>query len=369
MERFFDETGGMQLVVHAPFGGRINRALGLTIRKRMCRSFNFELQAAANDDAVVLSLGPQHSFPVDDTPKLLMQPGNLREVLAQAVLPAPMFTSRWRWNLGRALAILRMKGGKRNPPQIQRMEADDLMAAVFPSLAACQEHQNGPIEIPDHPIVQQTLEDCLHEAMDVDGLARLFDAITAGSVRVHGRDTTEPSVLCHEILNGRPYTFLDDAPLEERRTRAISLRRGLPEDERDLARLDPEAILRVRQEVRPEPREAEELHDLLLASVMRRSEPDWEDWFDALVRAGRAAVVETPGGPRWLAAENAPAVGVLHPGAPIRPELRLPEALRAQAPTAEEAAIAAVRGHLEFCGPTSLPALTEVTALREIHLE
>ncbi|MGI9591098.1 MAG: DEAD/DEAH box helicase, partial [Myxococcota bacterium] len=306
VERFFDETGGMQLVVHAPFGGRINRALGLTIRKRVCRSFNFELQAAANDDAIVLSLGPQHSFPVDDTRQLLMQPGHVRESLSQAVLPAPMFTSRWRWNLGRALAILRMKGGKRNPPPIQRMEADDLMAAVFPGLAACQEHQAGPIEIPDHPIVQQTLDDCLHEAMDVEGLERLFGDMKGGRVRVHGRDTTEPSVLCHEILNGRPYTFLDDAPLEERRTRAISLRRGLPDDVRDLARLDRDAIARVRREARPEPRDAEELHDLLLSCVLHRPEPAWEDAFAELVREGRAARAETVFGPRWLAAECAP---------------------------------------------------------------
>jgi ATP-dependent Lhr-like helicase len=369
VERFFDETGGMQLVVHAPFGGRINRALGLTIRKRVCRSFNFELQAAANDDAIVLSLGPQHSFPIDDTRQLLMQPGNVRESLAQAVLPAPMFTSRWRWNLGRALVILRMKGGKRNPPPIQRMEADDLMAAVFPGLAACQEHQTGPIEIPDHPIVQQTLEDCLHEAMDVEGLEKLFGDMTEGRVRVHARDTTEPSVLCHEILNGRPYTFLDNAPLEERRTRAISLRRGLPEDGRDLAQLDPEAIAKVRREALPEPRDVDEVHDLLLASVLRRPEPSWEEWFEALVRRGRAASVETAWGSRWLAAESAPAVAALHPGARITPELVLPEALRAEAPTAEEAAIAAVRGHLEFCGPVSLPELAEAVALREIHAE
>jgi len=373
VERFFDETGGMQLVVHAPFGGRLNRALGLTIRKRVCRSFNFELQAAANDDAVVLSLGPQHSFPIGDTSKLLFVPSGVREALAQAVLLSPMFTARWRWNLGRALAILRMRGGKRMPPPIQRMEADDLMAAIFPGLAACQEHQSGPIEVPDHPIVHQTLEDCLHEAMDVDALEALFASVAEGRVRVHGCDTTEPSPLSHEILNGRPYTFLDDAPLEERRTRALTLRRGLPEDARDLARLDPEAIARVREEAAPDVRDAEELHDLLLATVVLTPRPEWEAAFEVLAGAGRAARVETPCGSRWLAAERLAGVEALFPGAPVVPALRLPAALVAEARArgphlAEEAAVAAVRGHLELVGPVGLEQLAERTALREIHV-
>ncbi len=374
VERFFDETGGMQLVVHAPFGGRLNRALGLTIRKRVCRSFNFELQAAANDDAVVLSLGPQHSFPIGDTPKLLFAPSGVREALVQAVLLSPMFTARWRWNLGRALAILRMRGGKRNPPPIQRMEADDLMAAIFPGLAACQEHQSGPIEIPDHPIVGQTLDDCLHEAMDVDGLEALFESVSAGRVRVHGCDSTEPSPLCHEILNGRSYTFLDDAPLEERRTRALTLRRGLPDDARDLARLDPEAIARVRGEAAPDPRDPEELHDLLLATLVLMPRPAWEEAFEALVAAGRAARVETLRGSRWLAAERLPSVEALFSGARVTPALRLPEALAAEARSrgpqlAEEATVAAVRGHLDLVGPVVLGELAERTALRELHVE
>ena len=229
-ERFFDETGGMQLVVHAPFGGRVNRALGLALRKRFCRSFDFELQAAADDDAVVLSLGPQQSLPLPDVARFLTS-RTVRETLAQAVLAAPMFQVRWRWNLGRALAVLRQRGGKRNPPPIQRMEADDLMVAVFPGLAACQDNAPpGPIEIPDHPLVRQTLHDCLHEATDVDGLVALLEGVESGAIRTHFRESPEPSPLAHEILNGRPYTYLDDAPLEERRTRAVALRRGPARD-------------------------------------------------------------------------------------------------------------------------------------------
>ncbi len=223
-ERFFDEAGGMQMVVHAPLGGRINRGLGLALRKRFCATFDFELQAAASDDSVVLSLGLQHSFPLDSAPRLLRSE-TAEGVLRQAVLASPMFAARWRWNLNRSLAVLRFRGGKKNPLPIQRMEADDLMAAVFPALAACQENApGGPVVIPDHVLVRQTLLDCLHEAMDIDGLVALLEHMESGSVRVHFVESTEPSVLAHEILNGKPYTFLDDAPLEERRTarRAIA---------------------------------------------------------------------------------------------------------------------------------------------------
>jgi ATP-dependent Lhr-like helicase len=260
IERFFDESGGMQVVVHAPFGGRTNRALGLVARKRICRAFDFELQAAANDDALVLSLGPQHSFPLESF-RGMLRSRELPETLSQAVLASPMFTARWRWNLGRALAVLRFRGGRKNPPPIQRMEADDLMAAVFPGLAQCQENQAGPIELPDHPLVRQTIHDCLHEAMDVDMAEDVARGIESGAIEVWVRDTSEPSPLCHEILNGKPYTVLDDSPLEERRTRAVSLRRGLPEAARDLAMLDAAAVARVREEAALAPRDAEELHD------------------------------------------------------------------------------------------------------------
>jgi ATP-dependent Lhr-like helicase len=370
VERFFDETGGMQLVLHVPVGARVNRALGLALRKRICRRFDFELQAAASDDAVVLSFGPGQSFPLGDLPRFL-SPRSVMETLAQAVLLSPMFQIRWRWNLGRALIVLRQRGGRRNPPPIQRMEADDLMAAVFPALAACQENAAaGPIEIPDHPMVKQTLHDCLHEATDAEGLVALLEGIQSGAIRVHPRETTEPSVLAHEILNGKPYTFLDDAPLEERRARAVALRRGLPETARDLGRLDPDAIARVREEARPDPRDAEELHDLLTELVVMRPAPEWEPWLEALIHDGRAARVETPAGWLWLAAESRRAVEALFPGASILPDLPLPPALAARpAPAPEWAAVAAVRGHLACVGPTTVRRLAELTGLAPITVE
>ena len=305
LERFFDDSGGMQLVGHAPFGARLNRALGLALRKRFCVTFDFELQAAASDDAILLSLGPQHSFPLERVPRFLAS-RTVEGVVRQAVLTSPMFAARWRWNLNRSLAVLRMRGGKKNPPAIQRMEADDLMAAVFPTLAACQENvAPGPLEIPDHVLVRQTLEDCLREAMDIDGLARLVGAIESGRVTVVVRDTTEPSVLAHEILNGRPFTFLDDAPLEERRSRAIPLRRGLPVEPHELGLLDPAAIERVATQVRPDPRDADELHDLLMTLTAVRPDAHWQPWFDELAGDRRAVSVYGPAGcsgARWNAA-------------------------------------------------------------------
>jgi ATP-dependent Lhr-like helicase len=369
-ERFFDETGGMQLVIHAPFGGRINRALGLALRKRFCRRFDFELQAAASDDAVVLSLNPGQSFPLSEVPRFLT-PQAAEETLAQALLLSPMFQVRWRWNLGRALAVLRQRGGRRTPPPIQRMEADDLMAAVFPGLAACQENAAaGPIEIPDHPMVRQTVHDCLHEATDVAGLIRLLEGFRSGAVRATFRETTEPSPLAHEILNGRPYTFLDDAPLEERRTRAVALRRGLPETARELGQLDAGAVARVREEARPDPRDAEELHDTLAELVVLRPEAAFAPWFADLVTAGRAASVLAPEGLLWLAAERRPAVEALFPGRRIEPDVRLPAALASRpAPDAEAAAVAAVRGHLGCAGPCTVAELAARTGLRASAVE
>ncbi|MBW2275379.1 MAG: DEAD/DEAH box helicase [Deltaproteobacteria bacterium] len=330
-ERFFDEAGGMQLVVHAPFGTRINRGFGLALRKRFCRSFNFELQAAANDDAIVLSLGPQHSFPLSEVPGFL-KPATVEETLAQAVLSTPLFTARWRWNLNRALVVLRMRGGKRNPPPIQRMEADDLLAAIFPGLAACQEHQQGPIEIPDHPLVRQTMVDCLHEAMDID-----------------------------------------DAPLEERRTRAVTLRRGLPVAARELGRLDPDAIARVRDEVRPRPRDADELHDLLLTRVLLRPVAEWGSFFELLVGAGRACMLVAGETSVWCAMERRRDLEQLFPGARVLPERPLPAALAALAalPTADAEAVVLdiVRGHLEGAGPAGIVELAARTALSSGQVE
>jgi ATP-dependent Lhr-like helicase len=364
LERFFDDAGGMQLVGHSPFGARLNRGLGLALRKRFCVTFDFELQAAASDDAILLSLGPQHSFPLERVPKFLKST-TVEDVLRQAVLTAPLFAARWRWNLNRALTVLRMRGGRKNPPVIQRMESDDLMVAVFPVLAACQENvPAGPMEIPDHPLVRQTVDDCLREAMDVDGLRELLSRIESGDVEVVTRDTVEPSVLAHEILNGRPFTYLDDAPLEERRSRAVQLRRGLPVEARDLARLDPDAIERVRREVQPEPRDADELHDVLMTVTALRPDEGWRPWFDELVSERRAITVRVgPDVELWAAVERRPALELLFPDAAIDPDHRSPIAA---APLDRDAAAAEmVRGHLEYRGPSTVSDLAEASGLSE----
>ena len=295
-ERFFDEAGDQHLVVHAPFGARINRAWGLALRKRFCVRFDFELQAAANDDAIVLSIGPAQSFPLEEAFHYL-KAADAERALEQAILFVPQWGARWRWNATRALAVERQRGGKRVPPQLQRMRADDLLAAVFPAQVGCQENVGGPLEYPDHPLIRQTREDCLREWMDSDGLVETLARIEAGGITLHARDTTEPSPMAHEIINGKPYTFLDDAPLEERRTRAVMLRHALPNDARDLAALDPAAIARVREEAWPVPRDAEEVHDALLSLVTlcERQAGDWQPWLDDLAAQGRAAVVETAG--------------------------------------------------------------------------
>jgi len=365
-ERFFDEAGGMQLVVHAPFGARINRAWGLALRKRFCVSFDFELQAAASDDAMLLSIGPQNSFPLDDM-FALVKPQWAQESVEQSLLVAnaPMWGARWRWNATRALAILRQRQGKKTPPPIQRMKADDLMAAVFPRLVACQENVTGAIELPDHPLIRQTMHDCLHEAMDLDGLIDVLNRIESGDIRLHSRDTTEPSVFAHEMLTSKPYTYLDDAPLEERRARAVTLRRTLPEHSRDLGVLDPEAIQRVVEEATPQPRDADELHDVLLSLIAVRpgDARGWEEWFDELVAAGRAALADTSDGPFWFAVEHLAAVWKLYPGADIRPELRLPPALATQDVDEDQARLTLLRGHVECLGPVTAVELARRTGV------
>ncbi|MDQ3888988.1 MAG: hypothetical protein M3312_00340, partial [Actinomycetota bacterium] len=367
-ERFFDESGGMQLIVHAPLGARINRALGLGLRKKFCVTFDFELQAAASDDAVLLSLGPQHSFPLEDVPSLLRS-HTVQDAVSQAVLRSPMFTARWRWNLNRSLAVLRRKGGRLNPFNIQRMEAADLMAAVFPSLAACQDNAPaGPIEIPDHPLVRETLGDCLTEAMDIEGLQALVRRFERGSVRLHFVDTVEPSVLAHEILNGAPFTYLDeDTEIAERRSRAVPLRRGLPVEPRELARLDPDAIERVRAEATPDVRDPDELHDLLLSLVAVRPRGEWATEFEALTTARRAFEVQLPdtSDVLWAATERREELETLFPDARFTPDNAVPPVLAARddAVTADEAALTLVRGHLDVSGPVTADDLAAATFL------
>ena len=241
LERFFDEAGGMQLVVHSPYGSRINRAWGLALRKRFCRKFNFELQAAATEDNIVISLTQAHSFALEEVARYLHS-ASVRTVLTQALLDSPMFTTRWRWVIGVALALPRFRGGKKVPPQLARMGAEDLIGAVFPDQIACAENLRGEREIPEHPLVRQAIGDSLTEAMDIAGLERLLRGIESGAVRVTVRDLTQPSPLALEVLSARPYAYLDDAPLEERRTQAVMARRWMsPQDAADLGRLDPEA--------------------------------------------------------------------------------------------------------------------------------
>ncbi len=387
-ERFFDEAGGMQLVLHAPFGSRLNRAWGLALRKRFCRQFNFELQAAATEDALVLSLGPQHSFPLEDVFRYL-HPNTLRAILVQALLDAPVFQTRWRWDSTISLAILRNRGGKKTPPQIQRMEAEDLLAAVFPDAAACLENIAGDREVPDHPLVRQTIEDCLHEAMDLDALIGVLERIHDGKVTCIGRDTPEPSPLSHETLNARPYAFLDDAPLEERRTAAVYTRRAFePSSADDLGALDAAAIERVKDEVWPMVGHADELHDaLMMAGLLSAGEVrDLEaaevamGFGEQLLHAGRAGrVLAADGRVLWFAVERLREILAVYPDAAIEPEgLDVPaqtaeppkrgaegsgEEGSGNAKTGDTARADALRellrGRLEIVGPTTAVALAD----------
>jgi len=365
LERFFDEAGGMQLVLHAPFGSRINRAWGLALRKRFCRSFNFELQAAATEDAIILSLGPQHSFPLEDVFQYL-KPATAEHLLVQAMLDAPVFGTRWRWNSTRALAVLRFRGGRKVPTPLQRMEAEDLVAAVFPDQLACPENLVGDREIPDHPLVNQTIADCLLEAMDFPGLKKVLEGMEAGEFTLVARDTSEPSPLCHEVLNARPYAFLDDAPLEERRTQAVITRRGLDvKTAEEFGKLDQAAIDLVREQAWPDPENADELHDALLVmnavpSVEGGKTRDWSADFAALVAAGRATIVD---GRLWVATERLPLARAAFPDATNAPAVTPPEREAAKAWSREDAIRELVRGRLEVVGPTTAGDLADALAL------
>jgi ATP-dependent Lhr-like helicase len=382
LERFFDESGGMQLVLHAPFGSRINKAWGLALRKRFCRQFDFELQAAATEDAILLSLGPQHSFPLADVFRYL-HPASARDVLVQAFLDAPVFQTRWRWNATISLAVPRSRSGRKVPPQLQRSISDDLLAAVFPDAAACFENIGGDRQIPDHPLVNQAVRDCLEEAMDFDGLAHVLTRIHANELRLVARDTPEPSTLAHEILNAKPYAFLDDAPLEERRAHAVYSRRATqPSSANELGALDLAAIERVRDEERPDPRDADELHDALVTfGFLLHDELDAPHLFDTLVRHARAARVEisasgTASAERltiardraentlYVAAERLPELLAIHPD--IMLAISAPPSRATRLWSREDALVELVRARMSLLGPTTATALAASLAV-EVH--
>ncbi|KJZ38773.1 DEAD/DEAH box helicase [Pseudomonas fluorescens] len=368
MERFFDESGGTQLIIHTPFGSRINRAWGLALRKRFCRTFNFELQAAASEDAIVLSLSSSHSFELDDVWRYLHS-NSAEHILIQAVLDAPLFGVRWRWNAGVALALPRYSGGRKVAPQIQRMKSEDLIASVFPDQIACVENLAGEREIPDHPLVEQTLDDCLHEAMDSDGWLALLRRMERGDVRLISRDLPAPSPLAAEILSARPYTFLDDAPLEERRTQAVLNRRWTdPQSTDDLGALDAEAIQAVRDEAWPTPSGIDEMHEALMSlacitDAEAQANPHWLDWLNALADSGRASLLRINARQSlWLALERLTCFKSIYPQARLLPALQaLPGFDEVWEP--DEAMLEVIRARLSAFGPLPLDAIAEPLGL------
>lgn len=368
MERFFDESGGTQLVIHSPYGSRINRAWGLALRKRFCRTFNFELQAAATEDAIILSLSTSHSFPLAEVWRYLHS-ASAEQVLIQALLDAPLFGVRWRWIATTALALPRMAGGRKVAPQLQRMKSDDLLATVFPDQVACLENIVGEREIPDHPLVRQTLDDCLHEAMDSEGWLALLRRMEGGEVELLARDLPAPSPLAMEILGARPYAFLDDAPLEERRTQAVLARRWSdPESADDLGALDPEAIAAVRDEAWPEARSADELHEALtalgcIAEAETAAQPQWSEWLAELARGGRATRMEVAHDRvLWLPLERLMLLRAVYPQAPFQPHLQAPGGY--DQPIEEEAALVElIRARLSGFGPLPVALIARPLAL------
>jgi len=384
-ERFFDESGGMQLVIHAPFGGRINKALGLALRKRFCRSFNFELQAAATENGLNISLSEQHSFPLADVFHFL-HPNSLRSVLEQAVLTSPFFTTRWRWDAGRALALLRFRGGKKVPPQIQRMRADDLLSAVFPEAQACQENIEGDITISNHPLIREVMKDVLTEALDIEGLDRVLHAIADGRITCLAVDTPQPSQFSHEILNANPYAYLDDAPIEERRARAVEMRRMLPEAVLgEIGRLDPAAIAEVWADAWPDVRDAEELHDALLTLIalpasglgdaerldplsmrLQQSLPAWNVQFEELGQQRRVLRAHQNEKVYWVAAERVLSFTQIFPSTQF--DVSPPDFAEA-APNREDALLSLVTGWISHSGPVAAKELAAVLSLPASELE
>jgi ATP-dependent helicase Lhr and Lhr-like helicase len=378
-ERFFDESGGMQLVIHAPFGGRINKAWGLALRKRFCRSFNFELQAAATDNGLNISLSEQHSFPLADV-FCFLHSASVEQVLEQAVLDSPIFATRWRWAAGRALALLRFMGGKKVPPPIQRMRSDDLLAAVFPQALACQENISGEIVIPHHPLVHEAMKDSLTEAMDVEGLKGILSAMASGDIQCLAVDTPVPSQFSHEILNANPYAYLDDAPLEERRARGVEMRRSLPESVlSEIGRLDPNAIAEVREESWPDVRSVDELHDVLQdfvvfpeapqnawASLPNAATSGWSDYFGELVADRRVARARFANKVYWVTAEKSKQFLVLFPDAIFESEL--PDVNCEPLPR-ENVLVSCLGGWLSHIGPATKSALSDLLGLAAADVE
>ena len=373
MERFFDESGGMQLVLHTPYGSRINRAWGLALRKRFCRSFNFELQAAATEDAIILSLSTSHSFPLDEVWRYL-KAATAEPILVQALLDAPLFNVRWRWNATTALALPRFAGGRKVAPQLQRMKSDDLLASIFPDGAACLENIVGERELPDHPLVEQTLDDCLHEAMDSEGWLALLRRIETNAVRLIARDLPAPSPLAAEILNARPYAFLDDAPLEERRTQAVINRRWSdPATTDDMGALDLDAIAGVAEEAWPAARNADEVQEALVALALvtqqeARAREGWPLWLEELAEAGRATRLRRDdlGLQAWVALERLDCVLAAYPGAETTPVLTIPASHRGKdgvAWTRDETLVELVRARLSGFGPRPLARIAADLAL------
>ena len=374
MERFFDESGGTQLVIHSPYGSRINKAWGLALRKRFCRKFNFEIQAAATEDSIVLSLSTSHSFPLEEVARYLNS-GSVREVLIQAMLDAPLFTARWRWAATIALALPRFRGGKKVAPQLQRMIAEDLLATVFPDQVACAENLVGERVVPEHPLVVQTVHDCLFDAMDIAGLESLLRSIESGAVRVIGRDTVEPSPLALEVLSAQPYAYLDDAPLEERRTQAVMSRRWLDaESASDLGRLDAAAIERVREESWPLARTPDELHQALMQiEFLTAAELDataaWAELAASLIRERRATWLRAAGKTVFIATERQPLFVPLYAQMTLEPMVSVPAEFAARAWTREQALVQIVRGRLASLGPAAADDLAAPLAVPVAHID
>ena len=373
-ERFFDDGGGMQLILHAPFGGRINKAWGLALRKRFCRGFNFELQAAATDNGINISLAEQHSFPLADVFRFLTE-HTAKDLLEQASIASPIFKNRWRWAAGRSLQLLRMSKGKRIAPQIQRTRSDDLMANVFPQAAACFETIVGDIQIPDHPLVREVMKDVLGEAMDLEGLIEILRGIDSGTIRCLAVDTPIPSQFAHELINAMPYAYLDEAGTEERRARATTLRRGLPDGKDQAAsRLDQAAINTVRAELWPDLRDEHELHDLLLTLVLlplkfidTERASDWPIFYERLTRNARVQTVDLNGTPCWVATERlaqAKSVILSEQSESKDPdELSLTATFETISVTNSDAILKCVQGWLQILGPTTASALSTITGI------